>query len=65
MDISTNKKKMMGYIMAVIGFIIILYNAFNYIFGWKLDLPSSAIGIIFLAIGTGYVRKSSKTNIES
>jgi hypothetical protein len=61
MSAEVNKKKITGYIMAIIGFIIILYNALNYIFGWKLDTPIGVIGIVLLAIGMGMVRKSTKS----
>ena len=60
----TNKSMVGGYIMAVVGFIFIIYNAVNYIFGLKLDAPSSAIGIVFLATGMGIVRNSKKGKTE-
>jgi hypothetical protein len=64
MSAEVNKKKITGYIMVIIGFIIILYHAINYIFGWKLDTPVGVIGIIFVVIGMGMVRKSSKPGKE-
>ena len=49
-----------GYIMAIIGFLLILYNALNYIFGWNEgSTPLSVIGIVFVAVGMGIVKKSS------
>jgi predicted membrane protein len=64
MRAEVNKKKITGYIMAIIGIIIILYNAINYIFGWKLDTPIGVIGIVLLAVGMGPVRKSTNASGE-
>ncbi len=58
----TKKRKgiISGYIMAGIGFLMILYNALNYIFGWNSgSTPLSVIGIVFLGAGMAMVRKSS------
>jgi hypothetical protein len=54
------KKIIPGYIMAIVGFICIIITALNYIFHWKLGLPPAAIGIVFLAVGMGWVRKARK-----
>ena len=54
------KKKVSGFIMAVIGFISILISALNYIFGWKLGALPAPMGIIFVAVGMAIVRRSSK-----
>jgi len=53
-------KKNYGLIMAIIGFICIIITALNYIFGWKLGTPPAAIGIVFLAVGMAWVKKSKK-----
>lgn len=55
-----NKKGIIsGYIMAIIGFLLILYNALNYIFGWNAgSTPLSVIGIVFVVVGMGIVKKS-------
>lgn len=57
-----NKKGIIpGYIMAIIGFLLILYNALNYIFGWNAgSTPLSVIGIVFVVVGMGIVKKSRK-----
>lgn len=57
----TNNRKIGGYAMAGIGFLMILISAVNYLF--DLGFKSSAfsiMGIVFLAIGTGTVRKFNK-----
>lgn len=52
-------KKIAGYITEIIGFIMILYSALNYILGWNIHTTVfSAIGIICVAIGMGIVKKS-------
>jgi hypothetical protein len=52
-------KKIAGYITAIIGFIMILYSALNYVLGWNIQANVfGAIGIICLAIGMGIVKKS-------
>jgi uncharacterized membrane protein len=46
------KKKTSGLIMAIVGFIMILINALDYIFGWNNISPAfGIIGLIFVAIG--------------
>ncbi|HWQ81621.1 MAG TPA: hypothetical protein VN514_05075 [Ignavibacteria bacterium] len=57
MPVSVETKKIGGYVLTVIGFLMVLLNAVNYIFGLKLDVPSSAIGIVLLAVGIGIVKK--------
>lgn len=59
MEKDFNKTKVSGYIMAVIGFIFILWSALNYIFGWTAgSAPLSIVGIVFLGAGMAMVRKS-------
>ncbi|MCI0472570.1 MAG: hypothetical protein L0Y76_03205 [Ignavibacteria bacterium] len=52
------KNKIAGYIMSVIGFLLILYSAVNYILGLHLTTPSVAIGIVFVAVGATIIKKS-------
>jgi hypothetical protein len=60
MEKNFNKTKVPGYIMAIIGFLLILFNALNYIFGWNEgSAPLSIVGIVFLGAGMAIVRKSS------
>lgn len=54
-----DKKKIAGIIITVIGLIMILISALNYIFNWEIVTTAySAIGIVNVAIGTGLIRKS-------
>lgn len=62
MPVSVGTKRIGGYVLAVIGFLMILLNAVNYILGLKLDVPSAAIGIVLLAVGMDIVRKSRLPN---
>lgn len=56
---NTSKRKIAGYIIAVIGFIMILFSALNYVLGLDLQTTAfSAIGIVNVAIGTGLIKKS-------
>jgi hypothetical protein len=53
------KRQLPGYIMAGVGFAMLLINAFSYIFNWDLKSPvSSIIGIIFVGIGLNIARKA-------
>lgn len=55
------KQKIFGYIMAVTGFLMLLNNAIGYIFHLDSKAPALTImGLVFVVIGMGYVRKSSK-----
>lgn len=58
------KKQIFGLIMTIIGFILILISALNYILHWKMGSPPAAIGIIFVAVGMGWVRKAKNGNLR-
>ncbi|MFH1248991.1 MAG: hypothetical protein V1660_02475 [archaeon] len=58
-----NKQKISGYVMALVGFALILMNAISYVF--DLDMKSSAlsiIGIVFVAIGMRIIKKAKNNN---
>lgn len=56
---NASKRKIAGYIIAVTGFLMILFSALNYVLGWDLQTTVfSAIGIVNTAIGTGLIKKS-------
>jgi hypothetical protein len=58
LNTKNNAKKVSGYIMAIIGFMLILLNAASYIL--KTDSTSPVIfilGIMFLSIGTMNIKK--------
>lgn len=57
----TNNKKISGYIMTIVGFVMLAVNAIAYLFNLDFKAPALAImGIVFVVIGMGYVRKSRK-----
>jgi hypothetical protein len=64
MNNNFEKKRIPGMIMVIVGFILILISALNYILHWKMGSPPAAIGIIFVAVGMGWVRKPKKGNIR-
>lgn len=46
-----NKQKNSGYIMADVGFVMLLANAFSYIFDWNIKSPAfTVLGLIFVLI---------------
>jgi len=45
--------------MVVCGLIMMITSALNYFFRWgELTAPYAAIGIMFTAIGAGFIKKS-------
>jgi len=55
------KRKLSGYIMATVGFIMILADALSYIFSWELESPIFLIlGVVFVIIGMRSYRKSKE-----
>ncbi len=47
-----NNKKIQGYIMASIGFLLLLINALSYLLDGKIGKPALTIfGLIFVIIG--------------
>lgn len=57
---SNERKVIYGYLVAGIGFILILLTGLNYLFHWKWIVPHAAIGIVFLGAGMALVRRSRK-----
>jgi hypothetical protein len=55
-----NKNKLAGgIIMVACGLIMMITSALNYFFKWgELTVPYAAIGIMFTAIGAGFIKKS-------
>lgn len=50
-------KKIKGYIMAIIGFILLLYNALSYLLGWESRNPAfTVLGLIFVVVGLKRIR---------
>jgi hypothetical protein len=57
-----SNKKIAGIIITVIGFIMILISALNYIFKWEMMTTAyTAIGIVNIAIGAGLIKRSKQS----
>jgi len=55
------KEKTRGYIMAGVGFIMILITALSYLLNWDGQYtPLFIIGIVFVAVGMNMTRKTDK-----
>ncbi len=55
------KNKISGYIMAGIGFVMLLLNAFGYLFNWGTKTPAfTMLGLVFTVIGLKIARKPYK-----
>ena len=53
------KQKISGYIMAVIGFLMLVVNAIGYLFNLDIKHPAlTVMGLVFVVIGMGIVRKN-------
>ncbi|HSG96388.1 MAG TPA: hypothetical protein VLA11_00155, partial [Woeseiaceae bacterium] len=51
---SRNSKKIAGNIVSVVGFLMILANALDYVLGWDANLvPLLIIGLVLVAVGLG------------
>jgi len=56
-----NKQKVSGYVMAVVGFVMLAINATSYIFGLDFRHPAlTVMGLVFVTIGGGMIRKTDK-----
>ena len=52
-------KRVLGYTMMIIGFLVIIINALGYLFDWGLkSSPLVIMGIVFLAIGAKTIRET-------
>lgn len=57
-----NKKKFAGLIIAVIGSVMILASALNYIFKWgEFTATFTGIGLVNFAIGTAIYKKAKQS----
>jgi len=55
-----DERQVSGYIMAVVGFVMILINALSYLLGWNLKSPAFTIlGLVLIVIGAKTARKTS------
>jgi membrane protein implicated in regulation of membrane protease activity len=54
------KQQISGYIMAGVGFVMILVNALSYLLGWELKSPAFTIlGLVLVVTGARTAGKSS------
>lgn len=58
---STSSKLVLRFVVVILGSILILANAVNYLFDFKWALPSPAIGLIMLAVGMAMIRKNKNS----
>jgi membrane protein implicated in regulation of membrane protease activity len=55
-----DEREVSGYIMAIVGFVMILINAFSYLLGWTWKSPAFTIlGLVLIVIGAKTARKTS------
>jgi len=55
-----DEREISGYIMAIVGFVMILINALSYLLGWNLKSPAFTIlGLVLIVIGAKTARKTS------
>jgi membrane protein implicated in regulation of membrane protease activity len=55
-----DEQEISGYIMAVVGFVMILINSLSYLFGWTWKSPAFTIlGLVLIVIGAKTARKTS------
>jgi len=55
-----DEQEITGYIMAIVGFVMILINALSYILGWNLKSPAFTIlGLVLIVVGAKTARKTS------
>ena len=58
---NTKGNQTRGEIMVFVGFIMILFNALNYILAWERDLVVLGIlGLVFVGVGLRMARGKSK-----
>ena len=55
-----DEQEISGFIMAIVGFVMILINALSYILGWNLKSPAFTIlGLVLIVIGAKTAKKTS------
>lgn len=51
-------KKIHGYVMAIIGFTLLFFNTFSYIFDWEYrNAAFTILGLVFITLGIKRVRE--------
>ena len=55
---TNNTRRLTGLTLAVVGMLLLLLNAADYIFGWnQISSAISAIGLMLTVIGAGIARR--------
>ena len=53
-----DKQKLSGYIMAILGFVILVINAASYLFDLDFKHPVlTVMGLVFVTVGGNMIRK--------
>jgi hypothetical protein len=59
---TNNSNRFTGLTLVIIGMLLLLLNAADYIFGWnQISSAILATGLIFVVIGAGFVKRSKDT----
>ena len=59
MSATPGARQFSGRMMVIVGFVMLVLNAADYLFGWNQFGPwFVAVGIMFVAIGAGRVRSA-------
>jgi hypothetical protein len=60
---NSNSNRTRGIIMGLVGLLLLLLNALDYLLGWNsISSSISVIGIVFAVIGAGMVKRARQTS---
>jgi membrane protein implicated in regulation of membrane protease activity len=55
-----DEQEISGYIMAIVGFVMILINALSYLISWSWKSPAFTIlGLVLIVVGAKTAKKTS------
>lgn len=56
-----NYKKVHGRIMVISGFLMLIFNALDYLLGWNQEIMFfGIIGLVFVVIGLNWIKKGNE-----